>query len=64
MGMNPVDLDAVDAMAATATEGAEAGDRMWQGLQDGFLRSGGTGRTGAFAQGALAGRVQPPALTA
>lgn len=62
MGMNPVDLDVVDAMAATATEGADRADDMWQGLQDGFLRTAGQGRTGAFSQGALAGRAQPAEL--
>lgn len=29
----PVDLDAVDAMAATATENAAQADDMWEGLQ-------------------------------
>jgi hypothetical protein len=66
MGMGPgqpVDLDVVDAMAATATEGADRADDMWSNLQDGFLRSGGQGRSGAFSQGALAGRAQPVELT-
>ncbi len=57
MGMNPVDLDAVDAMAATATEGADQGDQMWEGLQQGFLNSGGVGRAASFGQGAIEGRA-------
>lgn len=55
----PVDLDAVDDMAATATENADKADDMWRNLQDGLMRSGGAGRSGAFSQGALAGRAQP-----
>lgn len=56
----PVDMDAIDAMAATATEGADKADEMWQGLQDGFLRTAGQGRAGSFSQGALAGRTALP----
>lgn len=66
MGMSPgqpVDLDVVDQVAETATAGADKADQMWSNLQDGFLRSGGQGRTGAFSQGALAGRTQPAELT-
>lgn len=61
MGMNPVDLNAVDAVAATATENAGQADQMWSNLQQGFLNSGSYSRTGNFAQGALAGRVAPVA---
>lgn len=60
MGMGqgmPVDMDAIDAMAATATEGADRGDQTWEGLQQGFLNSGGVGRAANFGQGAIEGRA-------
>lgn len=59
MGMNPVDLGAVDAMAQTATENAGQADDMWQGLQRRGMALCDASRSGNFAQGALAGRVAP-----
>ena len=59
MGMNPVDLAAVDRMAATATANAGQADQMWEGLQQRGMALYGASRSGNFAQGALAGRVQP-----
>ena len=59
----PHDMDAIDAMAATATENAGQADQMWSDLQEGFMRSGGAGRTGNFASGALAGRATPATST-
>lgn len=58
----PVDLDAVDAMAATATENAGQADDMWEGLQRHGMALYNASRSGSFAQGALAGRTQPAAL--
>ena len=50
----PVDMDAVDAMAATATENGDKAEQGWSNLQQGFLNSG--SRTASFGQGAIEGR--------
>lgn len=62
MGMGPgqpVDLDVVDRMAATATENAGQADQMWEGLQQRGMALYDASRSGNFAKGALAGRVAP-----
>lgn len=51
----PVDMDAVDAMAATATEGAGQTSQGVKDFQKGFQATSG-GRSGNFTQGAVEGR--------
>lgn len=56
MGMEPVDMDAVDRMGAeTAAQSEEGAQNIGGALRN--LFGGGEGRTAAFAQGALAGRA-------
>jgi hypothetical protein len=52
----PVDMDAVDAMAATATQYADQGIQSLDNFQQGLLNSGSVGRTANFGQGAVEGR--------
>jgi hypothetical protein len=56
MGMNPVDLGAVEDMAATATEGDGQGSQGLQDFQQSFHAVSG-GRTASFGQGAIEGRA-------
>lgn len=51
----PHDLDAIDAMAATATAGSEGAGQGFQDFQKGYQMATG-GRSGNFAQGAVEGR--------
>ncbi|MCX5234626.1 hypothetical protein OG824_05190 [Streptomyces prunicolor] len=52
----PVDLDVVDQMAATATANADKGIQTLDNFQQGLLNSGNVGRAASFGQGAIEGR--------